>query len=202
MRILRRQNMQPFIFMNTPTSTYQKKTGVLWWYSPSFPFFFLSFSFFFTNTNTLPLPAKGHSCNFSRWHKHTHTHRHTHTGTKMWRKCRSSMGEWKLEAVFFLAVDTHQFQGNCSPHYWKVLPECQLRGKFLTSHHTNKQCAPLPLIKGGVSADRESGRGQRGGKEEMKGAREAQRKGDEETGDFFLVLSKKCFWPRFCAGGP
>lgn len=29
MRILRRQNMQPFIFMNTPTSTYQQKTGVL-----------------------------------------------------------------------------------------------------------------------------------------------------------------------------
>lgn len=88
-----------------------------------------------------------------------HTHANTHTQTKPQRKCRSSMGQWKLEAVFFPAVDTHQFQGNCSPHYWKMLPECQLRGKFLTSHHTNKQCTPLPLIKGGVSADRESGGG-------------------------------------------
>lgn len=200
MRILRRQNMQPFIFMNTPTSTYQQKTGVLWWYSPSFPFFFLSFFFLQTQTRCRCQPKAIRA--ISHADTSTRIHIDTHTGTKMWRKCRSSMGEWKLEAVFFLAVDTHQFQGNCSPHYWKVLPECQLRGKFLTSHHTNKQCAPLPLIKGGVSADRESGRGQRGGKEEMKGAREAQRKGDEETGDFFLVLSKKCFWPRFCAGGP
>lgn len=80
-----------------------------------------------------------------------------------------------------------------------MLPECQLRGKFLTSHHTNKQCAPLPLIKGGVSADRESGRGQRGGKEEMKGAREAQRKGDEETGDFFFgALKEMLLAPLLC----
>lgn len=41
----------------------------------------------------------------------------------------------------------------------EMLPECQLRGKFLTSHHTNKQCTPLTLIKGRVSADRASGGG-------------------------------------------
>lgn len=29
---------------------------------------------------------------------------------------------------------------------------------------------------------------------------EARGKGEEETGD--LVLSKKCFWPSFCARGP
>ena len=128
-----------------------------------------------------------------------HTHTHTHTHTKPQCKCRSSMGQWKLGAVFFLAVDTHQFQGNCSPHYWKVLPECQLRGKFLTSHHTNKQCTPLPLIKGGVSVDRESGGGRReGGRDGGRGGPGKGRR--EETGD--LVLSKKCFWPSFCARGP
>lgn len=99
--------------------------------------------------------------------------------------------------MFFLAVDTHQFKGNCSPHYWKVLPECQLRGKFLTSHHTNKQCTPLPLIKGAVSADRESGGGRGEGRRDggreggRDGGREAREKGEEETGD--LVLLKKMF---------
>lgn len=77
-----------------------------------------------------------------------------------------------------------------------MLPECQLRGKFLTSHRTNKQCTPLPLIKGGVSADRESGGGRGEGKGGIEGEREvgmeegeAREKGEEETGD--LVLSKK-----------
>lgn len=114
----------------------------------------------------------------------TLTQAHMHTQTKTQHKCRSSMGEWKLEAVFFLAVDTHQFQGNCLPHYWKVLPECQLRGKFLTSHHTNKQCTPLPLIKGDVSADRESGGGRREGRRYGLRVREAGmeegRPGDRE----------------------
>lgn len=35
---------------------------------------------------------------------------------------------------------------------------------------------------------------------ERDGGREARGKGEEETGD--LVLSKKCFWPSFCARGP
>lgn len=85
----------------------------------------------------------------------------------------------------FCGGHTHQFQGNCSPHYWKVLPECQLRGwKFLTSHRTNKHCTPAlhpqphpppTLIKSSVSADTESGGGKDG---------EARTKAEEETADF------------------
>lgn len=109
--------------------------------------------------------------------------------------------------MFFLAVDTHQFQGNCSPHYWKVLPECQLRGKFLTSHHTNKQCAPLPLIKGSVSADRESGGGRGEGKEGMEGEREAgmeegRPREREERRQEIWCSQRNAFGPPFVPKGP
>lgn len=79
-----------------------------------------------------------------------------------------------------------------------MLPECQLRGKFLTSHHTNKQCTPLPLIKGGVSADRESGGGRGEGRrygvsEVGMEEGEAQRKGEEEI----WCSQRSAFGPRF-----
>lgn len=54
--------------------------------------------------DSLPLPTKDHPYNSPCWLQAKKEN--THTQTKSQHKCRSSMGQWKLEAVFFLAVDT------------------------------------------------------------------------------------------------
>jgi len=86
-----------------------------------------------------------------------------------------------------------------------VLPECQLRGKFLTSHRTNKQCTPLPLIKGSVSADRESGEGRgeerrdggrQGGRDVRKGGPGKGRRGDRRFGALKEMLLALLLCPR------